>query len=275
MKGRSGMASITRRRFVATSAATAAAAAAATIGTPALAQPSARERMPLLLPRRLRPGDTIGPDQPLGRRLRTGALRDRHEALQALGFKVREGTNLRARYGHFAGTDAQRAADVNAMFADPGVHGILAVTGGSGGNRILPLIDYATHPPHAQVPGGFSDLTALINAVHARPGWSPSTPRWAERVERIQRLAVPRSAVMEAQAVTLRNPQDRRRQPGAAEGRITTLRGGRAAGRWWAATWPCSRRWPARPTGRVSTAPSCSWKRSTNTSTAWTACSAR
>jgi muramoyltetrapeptide carboxypeptidase len=41
-----------------------------------------------------------------------------------------------------AGTPQQRADDIHAMFADPGVAGMLAVTGGSGANRVLPLLDY-------------------------------------------------------------------------------------------------------------------------------------
>jgi muramoyltetrapeptide carboxypeptidase len=56
------------------------------------------------------------------------------------------------------------------MFADPGVQGILALTGGSGGNRILPLLDYAPSAATPKFLGGFSDLTALINAVHAQTG---------------------------------------------------------------------------------------------------------
>ena len=56
------------------------------------------------------------------------------------------------------------------MFADAAVHGILALTGGSGGNRMLPLVDYALIRRNPKFLGGFSDLTALINAVHARTG---------------------------------------------------------------------------------------------------------
>ena len=55
----------------------------------------------------------------------------------ALGFKVREAPKLCARYGHLAGSDRQRADDVNAMFADPGVQGLLAMSGGAGTLRFL------------------------------------------------------------------------------------------------------------------------------------------
>jgi muramoyltetrapeptide carboxypeptidase len=230
MKGRSGMASITRRRFVATSAATAAAAAAATIGTPALAQPSARERLPLLLPRRLQPGDTIGLINPSGAVYERAPYEIVHETLRALGFKVKEGTNLRARYGHFAGTDAQRAADVNAMFADSGVQGILAVTGGSGGGRILPLIDYDNARRNPKFIGGFSDLTSLINAIHARTGLV--TFHAPVGVSEWNEFSVShfRATVMNAEAVMMRNPAPSGDALVPKEGRISTLRGGRASG---------------------------------------------
>ena len=209
-----------RRQFIAAGSLAGAAA-------PALAQ----ARPALIRPRRLQPGDTIALVNP------SGAIYEREpyviatETLQALGFKVREAPNLRARYGHFAGTDAQRAADLNAMFADPGVHGILALTGGSGGNRILPLLDYAAIARTPKFLGGFSDLTALINAVHARTGlvtfhcplgvseWNSfSIEHW-------------RGTVVDAQALLLSNPKDRDDNLVPRSGRITTLRGGTARGR--------------------------------------------
>ena len=209
----------TRRQFIA--AGTLAGAAA-----PALAQ----SRPALIRAPRLRPGDTIALINPSGAIYERAPYVIATETLQALGFKVREAPHLRARYGHFAGTDAQRAADVNAMFADPGVHGILALTGGSGGNRILPLLDYAAMARTPKFLGGFSDITALINAVHARTGlvtfhcpvaasdWNGfSVEQW-------------RGAVVDANAMLLSNPQERDDNQVLRGGRITTLRGGKARG---------------------------------------------
>ena len=185
---------------------------------------------PRLRAPRLRPGDTIALINPSGAIYERAPYQFAAEALQALGFKVREAPNLRARYGHFAGTDAQRAADVNAMFADPAVHGLLAMTGGSGGNRMLPLVDYAAIRRTPKFLGGFSDLTALINAVQVQTGlvtfhcpmaaseWNEFSVQWL------------RSAVMDAQAVTLANPTDREDNLVTRSGRTTALRGGKARG---------------------------------------------
>ena len=63
-----------------------------------------------------------------------------------------------------------QAADFNAFIADPSIAGLLAMTGGSRANRILPWLDYDAIRRTPKFIGGFSDVTALINAVHARTG---------------------------------------------------------------------------------------------------------
>lgn len=227
------MTTSTRRQFMGTGTATALAAAssaAALAVAPGTAAAQGRAAPPLLRAPRLKPGDTIALINPSGAIYERAPYEMATESLQALGFKVREAPHLRARYGHFAGTDAQRAADVNAMFADPAVHGILAMTGGSGGNRILPLVDYAAIRRTPKFLGGYSDLTALINAVQVQTGlvtfhcpmgaseWNAFSVNWL------------RGAVMDAQALTLANPQDRDDTLVASSGRISTLRGGTARG---------------------------------------------
>ena len=208
-----------RRQFIA-------AGSLAGAATPALAQ----ARPALVRPRRLQPGDTIALINPSGAIYERAPYVIATESLQALGFKVREAANLRARYGHLAGTDAQRAADVNAMFADPGVHGILALTGGSGGNRILPLLDYAAIARTPKFLGGFSDITALINAVHARTGLVTFHCPVAASEWNTFSIEHWRGTVVDAQAMLLSNPKDRDDNIVAKSGRITTLRGGTARG---------------------------------------------
>jgi muramoyltetrapeptide carboxypeptidase len=184
----------------------------------------------LIRPSRLQPGDTIALVNPSGAIYERAPYEVAHETLRALGFKVKEGEHLRARRGHFAGTDAQRAGDINAAFADPGVQGLLALTGGSGGGRILPLIDYAAITRQPKFIGGFSDLTALINAVQARTGLVTfHAPMGASEWNEFS-VAQFRAAVMDAQAPTLRNPVEREDALVPKAGRITTIRGGTARG---------------------------------------------
>ncbi len=210
-----------RRQFVG-----ALAAAGATGSAPA----AASDRPALLRPRRLQPGDTVGLVSPAGATFEREPFEIAFESLRALGFKVREGPNARARYGHFAGTDAQRAQDLNAMFADPGVHGILAMAGGSGCNRIVDRLDYALIRRNPKFFGGFSDITALLNAIHARTGLvtfhSPTaTSDWNPfSVDSFRRV------VMTAEPTTLRNQPERSDSLAQTEDRIRTLRGGSASG---------------------------------------------
>jgi muramoyltetrapeptide carboxypeptidase len=181
-------------------------------------------------PPRLHTGDLIGLINPSGAIYERQPYELTHDALRALGFRTKEAPNLRARYGHMAGTPRQRADDIHALFADPSVAGILAVTGGSGANRVLPLLDYALIGRTPKFLGGFSDLTALISAVHVKTGLvtfhSPlGRSEWnAFSIEHFK------AVVMDGAAHTLRNTLVPGDDLVSKEGRISTLRGGRAQG---------------------------------------------
>ncbi len=63
-----------------------------------------------------------------------------------------------------------RLADLHAAFADPGVDGIVTAIGGFNSNQLLTGIDYEHVAAHPKVLCGFSDITALSNALYARTG---------------------------------------------------------------------------------------------------------
>lgn len=208
-----------------------AAGVAASVGAPALAQTMPKPDRPAVLkPRRLQPGDTVALINPSSAVYERAPYEVAHEALQALGFKVREAPHLRARYGHFAGTDAQRASDVNAMFADPSVHGILALTGGSGGTRMLPLVDYALLARTPKFFGGFSDLTALINAIQQRTGLVTFHSPMADSEWNEFSVASFKSVVMQAESTLLANPVDKGDALVSKANRTVALRAGTARG---------------------------------------------
>jgi len=89
---------------------------------------------------------------------------------ESLGFKVKPGAHLFDREGYLAGTDAARADDLNAMFADDGVDAIWCVRGGYGASRILPALDYALMQRKPKALIGYSDITALHMAIHRHAG---------------------------------------------------------------------------------------------------------
>src|SRR5271168_1501748 len=98
---------------------------------------------PLLIPPRLALGDTIGLVAPASSTETPERVDEVIAHLKKEGFAVKAGANLRRRTGYLAGSDAERVADLHAMFADPEVKAIFALRGGYGSCRLLPLLDYA------------------------------------------------------------------------------------------------------------------------------------
>ncbi|KLJ01934.1 LD-carboxypeptidase [Luteimonas sp. FCS-9] len=155
-----------RRHFLST-AALSALAASMPLGAIADARAAAPGRR---LAPALRPGDTVGLVSPSSPVDEPFDLELAQEVMRALGFEVRTGAHFGGRRGHLAGTDAERAGDLNAMFADPQVRAVICVRGGSGAARLLPLLDYDTIARNPKVLLGYSDITALHSAIHARTG---------------------------------------------------------------------------------------------------------
>lgn len=131
---------------------------------PDTAQPSARTQF--IRPPYLRPGDTVGivtPARKLSEKADTAKVRERFESW---GLKVKFGPHTADReQPYFAGTDAQRAADLQAMIDDPGVKAIVSFQGGYGSVRLLPLIDLDRLREQPKWIVGFSDVTMLHLAL--------------------------------------------------------------------------------------------------------------
>jgi len=92
------------------------------------------------------------------------------EVLRGWGFEPVVGAHVGRRWrGSYAGTDAERLADLRAALADPAVKAIVCVRGGYGTLRFadtLPLEELAAHPKWLV---GFSDITTLLG-MEARAG---------------------------------------------------------------------------------------------------------
>ena len=123
-----------------------------------------------LLPVKLNPGDTVGLVSPSKATDHLLDIQIATEVMQALGLKVKVGANLTSLRGHLAGSDAERASDLNAMFADKAVKAIVCLRGGSGAARILPLLDYDLIKANPKILLGYSDITALHCAINAKTG---------------------------------------------------------------------------------------------------------
>ncbi len=89
---------------------------------------------------------------------------------EARGHRVLFGPNHRKVHGYLAGTDAERAADLEWALTEPGIDMVLTLCGGYGTARLHDLIDWgALSEP--RIVCGYSDITALHLALEAHAGW--------------------------------------------------------------------------------------------------------
>lgn len=175
----------------------------------------------LIKPKRLKIGDTVGLVSPASPILKEH-LKFIQLQLSQQGLNVKIAPHVLNEYGYLAGTDQQRAADINAMFADESVQALITTTGGWGSGRILSLLDYELIRRSPKIILGYSDITALLLALYSQTGlvtfhglvgtsvWNPYS------VDFIQKL------LFEGQAITFKNPP---------HVRIETINRGTARGR--------------------------------------------
>lgn len=120
-------------------------------------------------PKRLKVGDTIGIIAP-GGYITQDDLDKSIVNIEKLGLKPYFTENVLNRNGYLGGTDIHRSDDVNHMFNNDKVDGIICARGGYGCNRILPMLDYNAIKANPKVLVGYSDITALHNAIYAKTG---------------------------------------------------------------------------------------------------------
>lgn len=68
------------------------------------------------------------------------------------------------------GSVEERAADIMQAFKDKSVKAIFTVIGGFNSNQILAYLDYEVIRQNPKIICGFSDITALLDAINARTG---------------------------------------------------------------------------------------------------------
>jgi muramoyltetrapeptide carboxypeptidase len=124
----------------------------------------------LTRPPRLAPGARVALIAPAGPLLERDDRTRGEELCRALGFEPVLAANAGSKYGYLAGTDEQRLADLNAAFANPRVDAVWCLRGGYGMTRILPGVDFGALERRPKAVIGYSDITALINAIARRSG---------------------------------------------------------------------------------------------------------
>lgn len=173
-------------------------------------------------PRALQPGDLIrivSPASPL--------LMEKMEfcidLLHSWGLRVDFGKHALDWTDHLAGSDEDRARDIQEAFEDPGVAAVCCSRGGYGCARLFPHLDLDRIVSHPKLFIGFSDITTLhlafnqlgLPTLHGPMPLTLSSPRDAWVYESLRRnlfgdVSVPADA-----------PKGITMVPGTAEGIVT------------------------------------------------------
>lgn len=125
-----------------------------------------------MIPRKLSRGDVIRVVAPS---CSLTLISDRNRALAEerlaeLGLSVSYGSNVDESDSFDSSTIESRVADLHDAFKDPEVAGVLTVIGGHNVNQIISYLDYQLISRYPKPLCGFSDITALGNAIFAKTG---------------------------------------------------------------------------------------------------------
>ncbi len=142
---------------------------AAGLAGPQVLHSQSKKTIENILPPRLKKGDTIGLIAP-GSFINEDELQESVNNLENLGYKVKYSEKILSRYGYLGGADKIRAEEINNMFSDNSVDGIVCARGGYGCARILDMIDYNLIRKNPKVLTGYSDITALLYAIYSQTG---------------------------------------------------------------------------------------------------------
>ena len=124
--------------------------------------------MKSIFPKKLQAGDevrVIAPSRSMGILSNTNRVLA-IKALESLGVRVTFGQQVDEQDIMHSSSIESRLADLHEAFADPNVKAILAVIGGYNSNQLLDCIDYNLIKQNPKIFCGFSDITALGNAIY-------------------------------------------------------------------------------------------------------------
>lgn len=130
--------------------------------------------MQLVKPKHLNIGDTIGVISPafpvvLEHTKTENPYYDKGiKELQNMGFKIKEGNNLRKRKWWSGGTVEERVSDLMDMYTDKNVKAIISQNGGQTCMDLLDKIDYEIVKNNPKPLFGFSDITNLLIAIFTK-----------------------------------------------------------------------------------------------------------
>ncbi len=126
--------------------------------------------MKRIKPPALKLGDTIGIVTPASPPDNLELLTKGISYLENKGYKIKIGKHVYDRYGYLAGSDIDRAGDINNFFSDNEVKAIFSVRGGYGAIRLIPHLDFELIRNNPKIFVGYSDITAIQIAIFKKTG---------------------------------------------------------------------------------------------------------
>ncbi|MDR1727631.1 MAG: LD-carboxypeptidase [Acidobacteriota bacterium] len=129
-----------------------------------------RTDVPATKPPALRLGDAVAVVAPAGPVSSRAPFHRGVETLERLGFRVRFDERIFQSLRYLAGSDGERAGGLVRALEDPSVQAVVALRGGYGSARIVPLLDERLRDIRPKVFMGFSDITTL-HLLLLRRGW--------------------------------------------------------------------------------------------------------
>lgn len=125
---------------------------------------------PMVKPRPLQPGGTIGVPAPASPWDERSEVDRGVRWWESKGYRVKLGEGIWDRDDYVAGDPKARARDIQAMFEDPEVDVVQVLGGGFGCAEVASLLDYDVIGEHSKPFVGYSDITALHIPIRQRTG---------------------------------------------------------------------------------------------------------
>lgn len=128
--------------------------------------------MKYIIPEKLKKGDeirVIAPARSLAL-LSDDVLKLAKENLEKQGYKVTFSKNCKECDMFMSSSIKSRVSDIHQAFKDKKVKAIFTVIGGFNSNELLPYLDYELIKNNPKILCGYSDITALANAITAKTG---------------------------------------------------------------------------------------------------------
>jgi len=125
---------------------------------------------PPLYPPPLNKGDTLAVIAPAGQMKDFDAFAKGVSILKDMGFSVKFPRDLWPGRDYLADSDKNRAEELNRIFSDPEVDGVIMMRGGYGCLRMIEGIDLQLISSLPKIIAGFSDISILQNYLYEKTG---------------------------------------------------------------------------------------------------------